>query len=97
MLDNISVIIYQPTQSASQSGFKKYNHWKIKFPTDESKYTYNFIGWTGSKDTKQQLNLKFSTKEEAINFAQAKHWKYQVILPKKRKIVAKSYASNFVN
>ena len=95
MLDNISVVIYRPTQSASQSGFKKYEHWKIKFPTDISKYNYNFIGWTGSKDTKQQLNLTFPSKQEAISFAKKRNWKYQIIEPKKRKIIAKSYATNF--
>ena len=76
---------------------KKYQQWKIKFPTDTSKYTYNLTGWTGSRNTRQQLNLTFSSQEQAISFAQKKNWKYKVILPKQRKIIAKSYATNFTD
>ena len=43
-----------------------------------------------------QAELEFSTKELAINYAKKKKIDYELIKPKKRKIVKKSYADNFL-
>ena len=96
MLKNINIIIYQPSRTAMQSGTKD-KLWHIKFPTDQTKFNYGLMGWTGSKDTKQQISLGFATKEQAINFAEKNNWKYEIKESKKTKIIPKSYANNFLD
>ncbi|MFZ8865320.1 MAG: NADH dehydrogenase ubiquinone Fe-S protein 4 [Rickettsiales bacterium] len=96
MLQNINVIIYTPSKTAMQSATKK-SLWYIKFPPDQTKFNYELMNWTGSKDTKQQLSISFASKEQAINFAEKNNWKYQIKEPKVKIVKAKSYADNFVN
>ena len=57
----------------------------------------NLIGmWTGENDTYSELKLEFSSKEQAIEYAKKNKIIYEVSEPKKRKIVKKSYADNFI-
>ena len=53
------------------------------------------MGWESSDDTMGELKLEFSSKELAINYAKKKI-DFDLIEPKKRKIVKKSYADNFL-
>ncbi len=80
-----------------QSGLAKSNIWQIAFPTDNTKYIYPTIGWTGSADMKQELNryLQFPSKEEAIRFAEKKKWQYEISEPQVKKVIPKSYTENF--
>ena len=55
------------------------------------------MGWESSSDTLSELKLEFSTKELAINYAKKMKIEYEIIEPKKRKIVKKSYADNFLS
>ena len=78
-----------------QSGLGKNNKWVLEFETkDPSKNP--LMGWESSTDTYTELKLEFSTKELAINYAKKKKIDYEVIEPKKRKIIKKSYADNFL-
>ena len=54
------------------------------------------MGWESSSDTLSELKLEFSSKELAINFAKKKKIDFELIEPKKRKTVKKSYADNFL-
>ena len=88
--------IYIPTKSAMQSGFGKSEKWLLEFKTkDPGKNP--LMGWESSSDTLTELKLEFSTKELAINYAKKKRIDFEVIEPKKRKTVKKSYADNFLN
>ena len=88
--------IYIPTKSAMQSGFGKSEKWLLEFKTkDPGKNP--LMGWESSSDTLTELKLEFSTKELAINYAKKKKIDFEVIEPKKRKTVKKSYADNFLN
>ena len=87
--------IYIPNKSAMQSGLGKLDKWILEFETnDPTKNT--LMGWESSNDTYTELKLEFSTKELAINYAKKKKIDYELIEPKKRKIVKKSYADNFL-
>jgi hypothetical protein len=55
------------------------------------------MGWESSTDTYGELKLEFSTKELAIEYAKKNKIDFEIIEPKKRKIVKKSYADNFLN
>ena len=78
-----------------QSGFGKDGKWILEFKTKNP--TKNpLMGWESSSDTLTELKLEFTSKELAINYAQKKKIDYDLIEPKKRKTVKKSYADNFL-
>ena len=87
--------IYIPNKSPMQSGMAKNNKWILVFKTKDP--TKNpLMGWESSSDTFTELKLEFSSKELAINYAKKKKIIFEVIEPKKRKTVKKSYADNFL-
>ena len=87
--------IYIPNKSPMQSGLGKTNKWILEYETENP--TKNpLMGWESSSDTFSELCLKFSTKELAINYAKKNKINYELIEPKKRKIIKKSYADNFL-
>ncbi|MDB3904831.1 ETC complex I subunit [Candidatus Pelagibacter sp.] len=88
-------IIYIPNKSPMQSGVAKNNKWVLEFITKDP--TRNpLMGWESSTDTLGEIKLEFSTKELAINYAKKKKINFELIEPKKRKTVKKSYADNFL-
>ena len=87
--------IYIPNKNPMQSGTGKTDKWILEFETKDP--TNNpLMGWESSSDTYTELRLEFSTKELAINYAKKNKIDFEVIEPKKRKIVIKSYADNFL-
>ena len=54
------------------------------------------MGWESSTNTLSELNLEFLSKDEAIKYAKKNKINYEVIEPKERKIIKKSYAENFL-
>ena len=88
-------IIYIPNKNPMQSGNAKSNKWILEFITKDP--TRNpLMGWESSSDTLTELKLEFSSKELAINYAKKKKIDFNLIEPKKRKTVKKSYADNFL-
>ena len=53
------------------------------------------MGWESTKDTYSELKLEFSSKNLAIEYAHKNNINFEVIEPKNRKIIKKSYADNF--
>ena len=87
--------IYIPNKSPMQSGQGKTYKWILEFETEDP--TANpLMGWESSSDTLTEVKLEFSTKDLAINYAKKNKIEYEIIEPKKRKIVKKSYADNFL-
>ena len=88
--------IYKPNKTAMQSGLGKINKWILEYEVDDP--TKNpLMGWESSADTYSELKLEFSTKDLAIDYAKKKKIDFELIEPKKRKIVKKSYTDNFLN
>jgi len=78
-----------------QSGNGKTDKWVLEFETKDP--TNNpLMGWESSSDTYTELKLEFSTKELAINYAKKNKIEFEIIEPKIRKVVKKSYADNFL-
>ena len=88
-------IIYKPTKTAMQSGKRSTKKWLLEFDTLNLGVN-QLMGWISSIDTMSEVKLKFSTKDEAINYAKKNNIDYNVIEPQKRKIIKKSYANNFL-
>jgi len=91
----IKAIIYIPTKNSMQSGLGKTDKWIIKFETENTGVN-PLMGWETSTNTISELNLEFSTKKLAIEYAKKNKIDYEIIEPQKRKIVIKSYADNFL-
>ena len=89
-------IIYIPNKNPMQSGLAKSDKWILEFKTKDP--TKNpLMGWESSSDTYTELKLEFTTKELAINYAKKNKIDFELIEPKQRKVVKKSYADNFLN
>ncbi len=78
-----------------QSGTGKSDKWILEYVTNDP--TINpLMGWESSNDTYSELKLEFSSKELAVNYAKKKKINFEIIEPRKRKMVKKSYADNFL-
>ena len=86
--------IYKPTKPAMQSGTKKFDKWVIEFITDQPGIN-PLMGWESSTDTSSELKLEFSSKELAVDYAKKNKINFEIIEPKLRKVIKKSYADNF--
>ena len=87
--------IYIPNKNPMQSGLGKTTKWILQFETNDP--TENpLMGWESSDDTFTELKLEFSSKELAIEYAKKNNIDAEIIEPRKRKTVKKSYADNFL-
>ena len=77
-----------------QSGLGKIDKWILEFETKDNSVN-PLMGWESSDDTLSELNLEFSSKDLAIDYAKKNKIDFEIIEPNKRKIVKKSYADNF--
>ena len=77
-----------------QSGIKKFDKWIIEFITEKPGIN-PLMGWESSTDTNSEIRLEFSSKELAIEYAKKNKINFELIEPKLRKIIKKSYADNF--
>ena len=78
-----------------QSGTGKKDKWILEFITKDP--TKNpLMGWESSSDTLSELRMVFTSKELAISYAKKNKIDFDLIEPKKRKTVKKSYADNFL-
>jgi len=78
-----------------QSGKRSTKKWLLEFDTLNLGVN-PLMGWISSIDTMSEVKIKFSTKDQAINYAKKNNIDYNVIEPQKRKIIKKSYADNFL-
>ena len=87
--------IYKRPKNAMQSGKATVDQWVLDFAPAEAKKADPLMGWAGSGDTQQQVQLKFDSCEAAQTYAA----KYGIpaivhaVPPKRLKIQA--YADNF--
>ena len=77
-----------------QSGIKKFDKWIIEFITEKPGIN-PLMGWESSTDTNSELKLEFSSKELAVEYAKKNKINFEIIEPKIRKMIKKSYADNF--
>jgi len=91
----IKAKIYIPTKNSMQSGLGKGDKWVIRFVTENTGIN-PLMGWETSSNMLSELNLEFSTKDLAVEYAKKKKIDFEIIEPQKRKTVKKSYADNFL-
>ena len=91
----IKAKIYIPTKNSMQSGLGKSDKWLIEYEIENTGIN-PLMGWETNSNTLSELNLEFSTKELAIDYAKKNKIDFEIIEPQKRKTVKKSYADNFL-
>ncbi|MEA2953040.1 MAG: hypothetical protein QOJ96_2560 [Alphaproteobacteria bacterium] len=87
--------IYKPAKTAMQSGSAKTKDWVLDYEPEEPRVVEPLMGWTSSGDMKQQLHLRFESKEEAVAYCERHGIPYQLFEAKEpaRRIMA--YSDNF--
>lgn len=84
-----------PDKNAMQSGKGKMGQWVLEFERESPNFVDDLMGWVGMRDMKQEIVLRFPTKEAAIAYAQSQRLDFELFEPKRRSLVAKAYADNF--
>jgi hypothetical protein len=87
--------IYRPAKTAMQSGQAKTKEWALDYEPDEPSQVEPLMGWTSSSDMKQQVQLRFESKEEAVAYCERHGVAYQLFEPKQPARRGLSYADNF--
>ncbi len=91
----MSARIYKPSRTAMQSGTGNTRDWILDFEPEQPRQVEPLMGWTSSGDMRQQLRLRFATKEEAIAYCERHAIAYQVTETKLTGRRIASYADNF--
>ena len=94
MKDMSKAKIYKPTKTAMQSGKRNEKNWMLEYDSANTGIS-PLMGWESTTDTMSEVKLKFSSKEQAVNYAKKYNIDYYIIEPEKRKIIKKSYSDNF--
>jgi hypothetical protein len=87
--------IFKPAKNAMQSGTAKTKEWQLDYEPEQPPAIEPLMGWTSSGDMKQQLTIRFDTKEEAVAYCEREGIAYQVIEPKEPERRPAAYADNF--
>jgi hypothetical protein len=91
----MSARIYRPARNAMQSGTARTKLWVVEFEPEQARQVEPLMGWTSSGDMRQQLKLRFETREEAVAYCEKHGIAYQIFdeqVPSRRKM---AYSDNF--
>jgi hypothetical protein len=89
--------IYKPARNAMQSGQAKTHEWILEFVPDTAKTLDPLMGWTGSGDTKHQVQLRFESRQSAEAYAESHGIPYRAFEPQPRRPILRTngYGDNF--
>jgi hypothetical protein len=87
--------IFKPAKTAMQSGFANTKDWVLEFEPEEARTVEPLMGWTSSGDMRQQVKLRFETKDEAVAYCERNGIAYQVFEPNPAQRRIASYSDNF--
>ncbi len=87
--------IYRPAKTAMQSGTAKTKLWVLDYEPEQPRVVEPLMGWTSSGDMRQQLRLRFATREEAIAYCERQGIPYQLAEAKEATHKTMAYADNF--
>lgn len=91
----MSARIFQRPKNAMQSGKALLDQWILEFVPAEAKKPDPLMGWAGSGDTQQQVQLRFPTREEAQAYAERYGIDATVHPTPPRRLKLQAYADNF--
>ncbi|KAG9488249.1 NADH dehydrogenase [ubiquinone] iron-sulfur protein 4, mitochondrial [Eleutherodactylus coqui] len=88
------VHIYVPARNTMQAGVQNTKKWRIDFDTRE-RWENPLMGWASTADPLSNMVLSFTSKEDAIDFAEKNGWSYELDERRIPKPKSKSYGANF--
>ncbi len=87
--------IYQRPKNAMQSGKARTDSWILEFAPQEAKQPDPLMGWAGSGDTQQQVQLSFASEQEALSYAARHGIEALSHVTPPRRLKLQAYADNF--
>ena len=87
--------IYSPAKTATQSGRGKTHSWVLEYTPEAPRSIEPLMGYTSSSDMKQQIRLRFATREEAVAYAERNGIAYRVENQNERRVPKIAYSDNF--
>lgn len=78
-----------------QSGPFSGKRWVLEYETVSKRAPEPLMGWTKSGDTYNQVKLKFSSCEDAVEYAKNHGWDYTVEPVHQKKVKPRNYTDNF--
>jgi hypothetical protein len=87
--------IYRPARTAMQSGQAGSREWVLEFEPELPHEVEPLMGYTTQRDMRQQVRLRFATRDEAVAYAEREGIPYRVFEahePERKRI---AYADNF--
>ncbi|MEP4196949.1 MAG: ETC complex I subunit [Aliishimia sp.] len=89
--------IYQPAKTATQSGTAKSKQWVLQYAPASERDVDPLMGWTSSDDMQSQVQLRFDSKQAAVDYAKDLGIEAVVQEPKTRKANVRpgGYGENF--
>ena len=87
--------IYQRPKNAMQSGKALVGQWILEFEPAEAKKPDPLMGWAGSGDTQQQVQLKFESQADAQAYADRYGISARVHATPPKRLKIQAYADNF--
>jgi hypothetical protein len=91
----MSARIYQLPKNAMQSGKALVDQWVLEFDPAEAKQPDPLMGWAGSGDTQQQVQLRFPDKDAAQAYAAKCGVVARVYATPTKTLKLQAYADNF--
>lgn len=85
-----SAIIRRLRNAPGRAGLRFSNSWELVFEPWKARTIEPLMGWTSSADPYSNLCLKFPDLESAVNFAEARGWRYRVT-DDHRRVVSRDY------
>ena len=87
--------IFKRPKNAMQSGRALTDEWLLDFVPAEARKPDPLMGWSGSGDTRQQVQLTFQSKEAAVAYAEKYGIEAIVHEPPPPRLKLQAYADNF--
>ena len=91
----MSARIYQRPKNAMQSGKARIDDWVLEFEQSEARRADPLMGWTGSGDTRAQVQLTFESKEAAKAYTEKYGISARVHASPTKSLKLQAYADNF--
>lgn len=87
--------IYKPEASAMTSGRAHLDVWCLEFQSTQRSMIDPLTGNARNVDTRDQLDMRFETLEDAVAYAKANNIPHRVVDRPKSKRISRSYSENF--
>jgi len=91
----VSARIYSPSKTAMQSGKAKTGLWILEFDRETARTIDPLMGYTSSADPLAQIRLKFSSRDDAVAYAEKHGIAYRLDEPNQTKRRVMAYSDNF--